>query len=235
MTPSAETAPLRPYPLRLDASLDPDLSRWMWLVKWLLAIPHFIILIFLWIAFFLASVAAFFAILVTGRYPQGLFDFNVGVMRWTWRVSAYAHGVLSTDRYPPFTLADVHDYPAHLEVARPGELSRGLVLVKWWLLAIPHYLVVAALETSGGVSSTHDRPGAELSAGLITVLVVIAAVTLLFTGRYPRPLFDLVVGLQRWVLRVVAYAALMTDQYPPFRLDQGGTEASAARTPGDVR
>ncbi|MCW2787809.1 MAG: transrane protein [Aeromicrobium sp.] len=207
----------------------------MWLVKWLLAIPHFIILIFLWIAFFLVSVAAFFAILFTGRYPKGLFDFNVGVMRWSWRVSVYAHGVLSTDRYPPFTLADVPDYPAHLEVERPGELSRGLVLVKWWLLAIPHYLVVDVLVAGGGVTGSHDRYGAQFSAGLITVLVLIAVVALLFTGRYPRTLFDLIVGLQRWVMRVLAYAALMTDQYPPFRLDQGGTEAPPARTPGDVR
>ncbi|MET1061711.1 MAG: DUF4389 domain-containing protein, partial [Aeromicrobium sp.] len=96
MTQTDGPAPLRPYPLRVDASLDPGLSRWMWLVKWFLAIPHFIILIFLWIAFFFVSVAAFFAILFTGRYPKGLFDFNVGVMRWSWRVSVYAHGVLST-------------------------------------------------------------------------------------------------------------------------------------------
>ena len=80
-----------------------DLNRWMPLVKWLLAIPHYIILFFLAIAAFVVIIIAWFAILFTGRYPQGLFDFVVGVMRWGNRVQGYAF-VLITDRYPPFSL-----------------------------------------------------------------------------------------------------------------------------------
>jgi hypothetical protein len=80
-----------------------DLNRWLPLVKWLLAIPHYIVLIFLWIALFFLVVFAWFAILFTGRYPRGLFDFVEGVIRWETRVVAYAF-VLTTDRYPPFTL-----------------------------------------------------------------------------------------------------------------------------------
>ncbi|MBB1246027.1 DUF4389 domain-containing protein, partial [Streptomyces durbertensis] len=116
----------------------------MWLVKWFLAIPHYIVLVFLWIAFWVLTLVAFFAILFTARYPRGIFDFNVGVLRWTWRVVFYAWTVLGTDRYPPFTLKDVPDYALRVHVDHPERLSRGLVLVKWWLLALPHYLVVAA-------------------------------------------------------------------------------------------
>jgi hypothetical protein len=214
-------------PVSLTAQLDPNLSRGMWLVKWFLAIPHFIVLVFLWIGSMLATIVAGVSILFTHRYPRGLFDYNVGVMRWTWRVIYYAgHGGLGTDQYPPFTLADVEDYPARLNITPPGELSRKLVLVKWWLLAIPHYLVIGALLGSGGtyIEATDQWIGG--TPGLIPVLVFIAAVGLLFTGRYIASLFDLVIGLNRWVFRVMAYTGLMTDTYPPFQLDQGGEETT---------
>ena len=217
-------------PVQLEGRLDPGLSRWNWLVKWLLVIPHYFVLAFLWLAFALLTVVAGIAIVATGRYPKSIFNFNVGVMRWTWRVGYYAYSALGTDQYPPFTLADV-DYPARFDVAYPEHLSRGLALTKWWLLAIPHYLIIG-LFTSGLVWTTTNlnESGDQIlgiGGGLIGIVVVIAAVALAFTGRYPQGLFDLVMGLNRWVYRVWVYAALMRDEYPPFRLDTGGSEPAA--------
>jgi hypothetical protein len=196
------------YPVSIKGELTvPPAGGW-WLIKWLLAIPHYVILAFLWIAFVVVWIIAFFAILFTRKFPRTLFDFNVGVLRWTWRVGFYSYQALGTDKYPPFTLASVDDYPADLEVAYPERLSRGLVLVKWWLLAIPHYIVTAFFVGGWG----------ERNPGLVFCLAIFGAVVLLFTGKYPKEIFKLVVGMNRWAYRVAAYAALMTDRYPPFRL-----------------
>ncbi len=197
------------YPVSIRGELTEPPARGWWLLKWLLALPHYIILAFLWIGFVVAAIIAFFAILFTGKYPKSLFDFNTGVLRWTWRVGFYSYQALGTDKYPPFTLESVDDYPADLEIEYPEKLSRGLVLVKWWLLAIPHYMVVAFFQGGGGENG---------GGGMVSILAILAAVALLFTGKYPEDIFKLVVGLNRWTFRVAAYASLMTDKYPPFRL-----------------
>ncbi|WP_370324458.1 DUF4389 domain-containing protein [Euzebya sp.] len=223
-----------PSPVRLTARLDRDLSRWQWLVKWVLAIPHLVVLGFLWLAFSLLTVVAGFAILFTGTYPRAIFDFTTGVLRWTWRVSYYAaSGGLGTDRYPPFSLGDEPDYPATLDIDYPERLSRGLVLVKWWLLAIPHYIIIGLLTGGGYRWVTDDgvRVDTTGGGGILGILVLVAAIALLVTGRYPQALFDVIIGFNRWVYRVIAYAALMTDAYPPFRLDQGGDEPGGTPLP----
>lgn len=215
------------YPARLEGRLDPTLTRWMWLVKWILAIPHYIVLALLGIAFVVVTVAAGVVILFTGRYPASLFSFSVGVMRWHWRVAFYANGVLGTDHYPPFTLART-DYPATFEVDYPEKLSHWKVLVKSWLLALPHLLIVAAL--TGSIWASSDDGGTS-GMSLLGLLVFITAVILLFTGVYRPGLFDLVMGINRWVYRTITYTALMRDEYPPFRLDQGPLDPPASAVP----
>jgi uncharacterized protein DUF4389 len=234
----AARAPVQP--LRIAGSVDEPLSRWLWIVKWLLAIPHFVVLAFLWIGVLFAWIVALFAILFTGRYPRGIFRFNVGVLRWTWRVAFYATGAIGTDRYPPFSLDAGREYPAALDVEYPEHLSRGLVLVKWWLLAIPHYVILGIIGSGFWIGVFRFNGGrwspggwGTWGGGLLGILVLVAGVRLLFTGRYPRDMFGLLMGLNRWVFRVGAYVLLMTDVYPPFTLDQVPDDgAPAAEAPG---
>jgi hypothetical protein len=211
-----------PYPAHLEARLDAPLNRWLWLVKWVLLIPHFLCLVGLWIAMSVLTVVAGFSILFTARYPRAIFDFNVGVIRWTWRVAFYGINAFATDRYPPFSLKPSADFPADFDVDYPERLSHGLVLVKWWLLAIPQYIVVALL--AGGWGFNVGGFWRIAGGGVIALLALAGAVVLAITGRYPRELFDVTMGLNRWCYRVLTYVALMRDEYPPFRYDGGGTD-----------
>lgn len=220
---SPTTMPAGTYPARLNGQLDPNLSRWLWLVKPLFVLPHVIVLAFLWLAVTVLTIVAGFAILFTGRYPRSIFEFNTGVMRWTWRVSFYVFSAFGTDRYPPFALRPDPSYPADFAVDYPERLSRPLVLVKWWLLAIPHYLVVALFAGGLGFSGNGAWRMAA-GGGLITLLALAGAIVLLATGRYPDGVFDVLMGMNRWCYRVLAYVALMRDEYPPFRFDRGGTD-----------
>lgn len=217
---TAPPVPPSARPVRLTGHLDVPLSRWLWLVKWVLLIPHLVVLALLWVAVAAVSVVAWFAIVFTGRYPRSLFDFVVGVLRWSWRVSFYSYSALGSDRYPPFSLGPEPAYPATLEVDYPERLSQGLVWVKSWLLAIPQLLIVSIL-VGGGWRWGDDVGGRP---GLLGVLVLVAGVMLLFTARYPKGLFDLIMGVNRWAVRTAAYVLLLRDEYPPFRLDQGSDE-----------
>jgi ABC-type sugar transport system permease subunit len=209
------------YPVRLEGELQPNLRRWLWLFKWLLLIPHLIVLGFLWTAFVALTVVAFVTQLRGGRYPRRIFDFNLGVLRWTWRVNFYGYGALGTDHYPPFTLGPAPAYPARLDVDYPEEQLSGQSLLAAWLAGIPQYLIAGVLGGGAGIAWAAEH---SVFTGLIGVLVIVAAISLTVDREYPRGLFDLIIGLNRWVVRVVAYGALMTTAYPPFLLDRGEHE-----------
>src|SRR6266540_1409024 len=183
------------YPVRFDVEYPERLSRWMIFVKWLLAIPHFIIVYLLQIVNSVLILIGFFAVLFTKKWPRGLFDFSVQINRWTDNVIVYSL-LLMRDEYPPFS-GEPGEYPLALEIDYDENLSRWMIFVKW-LLVLPHVIVLAFLSI-----------GAFFA-------VLFAFFAILFTGRYPRGLFDFVVGTYRWLTRVSAYAAwFMTDRYPP--------------------
>jgi hypothetical protein len=144
-------------------------------------------------------VATALMIVFRERYPRWWFDFARELVHFQARVGAYL--VLLTDQYP----STVDEQAVHLEIDYPDvkqDLNRWLPLVKW-LLAIPHYIVLVVLVI------------------IAIILIVIAWFAIIFTGQYPRGLFDYVVGVGRWILRVQAYAFLLvTDEYPPFSLSE---------------
>jgi hypothetical protein len=190
----AMDAPASGYPVTLDVPYPESLSRWLIFVKWLLAIPHFAIIYVLSLVMSVLTFIAFFAILFTKKYPDSLFTFAVGIQRWTYNVYAYV-GLLR-DEYPPFSL-DAGQYPVVFEAGAPGDLSRWLIFVKW-LLVIPNVIVYLFVAIAA------------------IVVGFIAWFAILFTGKYPRGMFDFVVGSMRWGARMNAYCNLWTDQYPPF-------------------
>ena len=193
------TTDKKPYPVTLRGELTMPPSRWVWIFKGLLLIPHIFVLFFLGIASWVLMVISFFSILFTGTYPKSMFDYNVGVMRWMWRVQFYGSSALGTDKYPPFSLDPDPNYPADLTIEYTEKLNNGLVLVKW-LLAFPLWIILWLLNY------------------VLEALILVTAIVLLFTGKQLPELFKIIMGINRWMYRVQAYI-MMTDKYPPFSIE----------------
>ena len=187
------------YPVDLIGEYDERVNRVLWLIKWLLVIPHIIVLWFLSIPTILTLPLSWLIIIITARYPSFLWEYHAGLMRWSWRVNFYSYGVGNTDRYPPFSFQS-EGYPADIDFEYP-EVSSRLTALFRWLLVIPHWIIVSIL------------------GAIVDLLVLIALVVLLFTGRYPESLFDIIMGMNRWIIRVYAYSWLLVDEYPPFSFD----------------
>lgn len=185
------------YPIRYDVEYKEKLSRLSTLLRAILVIPQAIVLGILGLIAYVLLIISWFAIVFTGNYPRGCFNFITMVFRWSANVNAYMY--LFRDEYPPFS-GDPGKYPVSLEIDYPDHsLSRLTTLFRVFMV-IPQMFVLAFV-------------------GLLSVLVYVAWFAIVFTGRYPRGIFDLLVGLQRWQLRVGGYYLLLTDKYPPFSLD----------------
>lgn len=182
-------------PLYFDVAYPDRLSRGLIFIKWLLAIPHLVILYFLQMALSLTTFIAWFAILFAGKYPRGLWDFGMMIMRWQARV--YTYTALQRDEYPPF---GDEDYPVLFHMEYPERLSRGLIFIKW-LLIIPHIFIFSILGFAA------------------YVVGIIAWFAILFTGRYPKGMFNFFTGVMRWSHNISVYVMLFTDRYPPFSME----------------
>ncbi len=184
------------YPVRVELERSEEYSRFMPLIKWLIVLPHYVCLFFLGIGAMFAMIGAFFVVLFTGRYPEGIFKYMVGVMRWQLRVQAYV--LLAADTYPPFTMDPDPSYPASFEVDYPAD-----GVARWrpffaWLVAIPYVIV------------------ATLLFYVAAFIHVIAFFTILFTRSYPEGMFNVVENAMRWMHRGSAYGYYLSTEYPPF-------------------
>ncbi len=188
------------YPVDLVGDYEERVSRFLWLIKWLLTIPHLIILAIVSIPTFLTLPVSWLAVVVLGRYPHLLWAYHAGLMRWAWRVNFYSYQAGNTDQYPPFSFESRSDYPADIDIEYPESSSRLTGCFRW-LLIIPHWVITGILSN------------------IVSILVLFALVIVLFTGRYPEGMFDIIMGMNRWIYRVNAYAWLLVDDYPPFSFD----------------
>ncbi len=184
------------FPLTYEIQRQEEYSRFLPLVKWFLIIPHIFVLVFVMLAAVFAWIGSFFAVLVTGQYPRGIFDFLVGVARWVARVGAYL--CLLTDKYPPFTTAAKPDDTVIYDVAYPEQgVDRWRPLVHW-ILVIPYHIIGVVLGY------------------LVGLIALISLFTILFTKKIPQGMFDIALNGIRWQARSSIYGAWMVTKYPPF-------------------
>jgi hypothetical protein len=187
------------YPARFDATRQAEYHRALPFFKWLLAFPHYLVLILLVIGAVFVHLIAFFAVIFTRRYPRGLWDYMTGVLRWATRVGSYVY--LMTDRYPPFSLQDDPEYPTRLRIDYPeAGVDRWRPLVHW-LLIIPYAFVSNILHQLAGL------------------VAFIGAFVILFTKELPEGMFKLILVPFRWQVRTNVYAGFLVTRYPPFEWD----------------
>lgn len=186
------------YPITYQVDMPETLSRWMWLIKWILVIPQMIILAVIGFVAMILVFLSWFIILITGKHPRGIFDFVLKMYQWNTRVGAYAAHF--TDVYPGFDMGPMPEYPARLNIEYAESRNRLTTFFRY-LLAIPHLVILNILGFIIGL------------VWLIHVVIVVV------TGKPNADIFKFLVGYNRWNMRAYLYVLLMTDEYPPFSLD----------------
>ncbi|HNH86182.1 MAG TPA: DUF4389 domain-containing protein [Solirubrobacterales bacterium] len=187
------------YPVDVDAQLLPEYSRFMPLIKWLILLPHYIVLFFLGIGAMFVAFIAFFATLFTAKYPEGMWNYMVGVHRWALRVMAY--NFLITDNYPPFTLQETDEDTIQLVAEYPERVSRWRPFFAG-LICIPYAIVASLIYMVASICS------------------FFAFFTILFTKKIPAGLFNVIRNGFAWNLRAGFYSYWMPTEYPPFEWDE---------------
>lgn len=206
---NAYAAQRPPHPVQFDVQYPQRLSRGLIFVKWLLAFPQYIVVYLLFLVAELLAVLAWFAVLLTGRYPKSFFEFGAGALRWQAQVLSYVF--LLRDEYPPFSW-EPGSYPLLLEIPLAERQSRFRLFIRLFAI-IPNQIALQFV----------------MIGALFTTFIAWWAI--LFTGRYPRGLFRFAVGVLRWQERVYAYLFLLRDEYPPYSLRadaRPGNEALSA-------
>ena len=199
---------MTPFPLTYEIQHQEEYSRFLPLVKWLLVIPNIFVFFFVILAAVFAWIGAFFAVIVTGRYPEGIFNFLVGVGRWGARLGAYF--CLLTDKYPAFSTQPQPDDTVVYDLAYPEQgVDRWRPLVQWFLI-LPYHLIAAILGY------------------LVGLVSLISFFTILFTKKIPLGLFDMALNGIRWQARSNVYGAFMVTKYPPFEWDPEQPSSSQA-------
>ena len=194
----AVTGPVGGYPVGVSADYAPEYSRFMPLIKWLLLIPHYVVLLFLGIGAMFVAFIAFFATLFTAKYPEGMWNYMVGVHRWALRVMSYH--LLITDQYPPFTLQETPEDTVRLKAEYPEHVARWRPFFAW-LIILPYAIVAALIGYVAYVCS------------------FLAFFTIIFTKRIPEGLFNVIRIALNWQLRAGFYSYWMSVEYPSFEWD----------------
>lgn len=187
-----------PYPVEVEVDGPQPQNRLSVLLRMIYAIPHLIVVALVGVVAQVITLIAWFAIVITGKYPSGMLNFAEGYLHWSTRASGYYS--LLTDKYPPFAMGSAEDYPIRLSVqSQIDGRNRVTVFFRIFML-IPHVIALYVLQIVGNI------------------VMVISWIAALVTGSVPAGMHTFMAGVLRWQTRVGAYGLLLTDVYPPFSL-----------------